>query len=85
MFKIGYFVIDNWVFGVGFDYMLSCIKEFVNIFDFNIEYNIFYDSDLFFGFFICFYFFISEDKVFFVEVIFGFGSFRDEIEINNED
>ncbi len=83
--KIGYFVTDNWALGVGLDYTLSRIKEPVNILDPNTEYNTSYDSDLLFGPFTRFYLPISEDKAFFVEATFGFGSSRDEIEINNED
>lgn len=49
-----------------------------------MDYEIEYDSDLFFGLFGRVYFFIVEDKVFFLQGNFGFGSFQDCICVGDD-
>lgn len=79
---IGYFVLNNWAVGVGLDYTLNRSKRPENVFDPDTDYDTSYDSDLLFGPFTRLYLPIGKEKAFFVEGAVGFGSSRDEIEVD---
>ncbi|RME99416.1 MAG: hypothetical protein D6772_07760 [Bacteroidetes bacterium] len=80
--KLGYFVMDNWTLGLAVDYTLSRLEEPINVLDPDTEFNISYDSDLLFGPFTRFYFLFGEDKALFIESTLGFGSSRNQIQVD---
>jgi hypothetical protein len=83
--NIGYLVTDNWVIGIVIDYTLSRIKDPIDFLDPETEFNTSYDSNLLFGPFTRYYWPITEHKAFFLESAFGFGSSRNQIQVNNSD
>jgi len=82
--SIGYFLANNWALGIGMDYTLNRTKKPKDVTNPDTELTTSYDSDLLFGPFTRFYFPFGEDKAFFLESTFGFGSSSNEIEIANE-
>lgn len=69
--SIGYFLADNFTFGVGLDYTLNTID--------NENENNSIDSDLLFGPFARYYLPVGDDMAFFIEADAGFGNSVDEI------
>ncbi len=82
--KVGYFIQENLAVGIGIDYTLNRVKEPENVLDENTDFNISYDSDLLFGPFGRAYLPIGDDKAFFLETSIGFGSSRNEIDIEGD-
>ncbi|HMQ49257.1 MAG TPA: outer membrane beta-barrel protein [Saprospiraceae bacterium] len=76
---IGYFILDHWALGIGMDYAFSKVRE-PN--DGTNGGETSFDSDLLFGPFTRAYLPVGEDKAFFLEATFGFGSAQNELEIN---
>ncbi len=81
---LGYFLMNNWVLGIGLDYTVNKIKEPVDITDPNTDFTTDYDSDLLFGPYTRVYLPVADDMAFFLEANFGFGSSTDEINLGNE-
>jgi len=77
---IGYFFANNFALGIGLDYTLNSTKDPIDPTDSNTEFSNTLDSDLLFGPFARYYFPLSDDKAFFVETTFGFGSTLDEFD-----
>jgi hypothetical protein len=74
--KVGYFLIDNFVLGIGMDYTFSRVQE-------PNKDNI-TDSDLLFGPFARYYFVVAKDMAFTLEANFGFGNATDVINLAGE-
>jgi hypothetical protein len=74
--NIGYFVLDNFVVGMGMDYTFSVIEE--------PNRDRTEDSDLLFGPFLRYYFPIGKDMAIFMETDFGFGNATDQQYIGEE-
>jgi hypothetical protein len=68
--KVGYFLADNFVLGIGMDYTFSSVK--------NPNEDRTDDSDLLFGPYGRYYLPLGEDMAFFLEANFGFGNSSDE-------
>ena len=82
--RIGYFITDNFALGIGMDYTLNRLREPVDLSDPQTDYETEYDSDLLFGPFGRVYFPIAEDKAFFLQANFGFGSSQDRIRVGGD-
>ena len=83
--KIGYFVQQNIAVGIGIDYTLNRVQRTRETYwTKNTEFNTSYDSDLLFGPFARAYLPLGEDKAFFLETTIGFGSSRNEINIEGD-
>ncbi|MCR9101025.1 MAG: outer membrane beta-barrel protein [bacterium] len=82
--RIGYFVTNNFALGIGMDYTLNRLREPVDLSDPQTDYETEYDSDLLFGPFGRVYFPIAEDKAFFLQGNFGFGSSQDRIRVGDD-
>lgn len=72
--SIGYFLVDNFAFGIGLDYTLSTV-------DGDDRNSV--DSDLLFGPYARYYFPVGDDMAFFIEASSGFGNSVDEITVGN--
>jgi len=79
---IGYFFAPNFAVGVGLDYTVSRVEEPEDVTDPESPVNEEFDSDLLFGPYARYYLPVGEDKAFFVETTFGFGSSLNEFEVD---
>ena len=79
---VGYFFAPNVAIGIGLDYTVSRVEEPEDITDPDSAINEEYDSDLLFGPYARYCLPVGEDKAFFVETTFGFGSSINEFEID---
>ncbi len=82
--RIGYFITNNFALGIGMDYTLNRLREPNDLSDPDTDYDTEYDSDLLFGPFGRVYFPIAQDKAFFLQGNFGFGSSQDRIRIGED-
>ncbi len=82
--SMGYFIVDNLALGIGLDYTLNKVEEPVDITDPQSSLDEEFDSDLLFGPFTRLYLPVGQDKAFFFQADFGFGSAIDEIVIQGE-
>lgn len=83
--KIGYFLVPNLALGIGMEYTFNRTSEPVNPSDPGSELESDFDSDLLFGPFARYYLVIGEDKAFFFESTFGFGSSIDQSNVSGRD
>lgn len=74
--NIGYFLFDQFVIGIGMDYIFSVIQE--------LSEDCNEDSNLLFGFFLCYYVFVGDDMVVFFQIDFGFGNVMDNQVVGGE-
>lgn len=79
--RIGYFLIENLVIGIGMDYTLNQTSRPVDPGNPSSRIETETDSDLLFGPYSRYYFLTGEDKALFGEVSFGFGSSSDKTNI----
>lgn len=75
--SIGYFFVDRFALGIGLDYTLQKVEEPR---DGDIDITETLNSDLLFGPFARYYLPVSEDKSFFLEATFGFGTTASEFD-----
>lgn len=83
--KIGYFLGNNFVLGLGMDYTFNRTSEPVSSADPALGEDTDSDSDLLFGPFSRYYVLAGDDTGFFLELAFGFGSSVDEILFGEEE
>ncbi len=82
---IGYFVTNNFAFGIGMDFIASRTNARIDITDPNSQEQESINSNLLFGPFARLYLAASPDKAFFLGTTLGFGDSRDEFStVNNE-
>ena len=83
--RIGYFLGQNFVLGIGMDYSLNRRSEPQDVSNPTSGRDKDFDSDLLFGPFGRYYLPVGDDKAFFLEAAFGFGSSVDEITLGGVD